>query len=148
MLDTPPSQQVPEAPSALSEGMHLVNFFASWWVVGQGWLVSCLNLGDLNKAWQVFPALHKVLQPEISAVTLLYRSDQLESTCRAPGSVGLRGNCSTTGTIPFIPSVAVLWWAFPPSVLLCLLGRRKQHPVDRDVGFQCGWKRCFEAPSL
>lgn len=36
MLDTPPSQQVPEAPSALSEGMYLVNFFASWWVVGQG----------------------------------------------------------------------------------------------------------------
>lgn len=54
----------------------------------------------------VFPALYKV---QISAVTLPYRLDQLESTCcRAPGSVGLRGNHSTTGTIPFIPTVSVL----------------------------------------
>lgn len=30
----PPSWQVPEASSVLSEEMHLVNFFPSWWVVG------------------------------------------------------------------------------------------------------------------
>ena len=50
MLDTQPSQQVPEAPPVLSEEMHLGHFFPSWWVVGRGRLVSCLNLGGLKSA--------------------------------------------------------------------------------------------------
>lgn len=39
MLDTKPSQQVPEAPSVISEEMHLVNFFPL--LVGGGAREAC-----------------------------------------------------------------------------------------------------------
>lgn len=69
MLDTQPSQRVPEAPSVVSEKWYPVNSFPSWWMVEWGRLVSCLDMGVLNNAWHVFPAFYKVLQPGISTRT-------------------------------------------------------------------------------